>query len=255
MYDRLSALTTAGAAPELGPLMLNNNRRKTGDCIRFIREELTDDVHYVHRELDLEGRHTFRRARLSIWAPEEDTADYYGRLQPLTLGAEAAGADDRPLEAVSPPPGVDVDAFYDLLALRDGGIQANALAIDRAANDTSVVLLLEWDGWRLLFTGDAEHRSWRTMAAAGMLGPVDFIKVAHHGSENGTPTGDLLDRILPMPPPDPTRPRYAVVSTCRDSYPGVPDDRTLSELERRCTVLSTLDAGPSGHLDITFPPG
>lgn len=68
-------------------------------------------------------------------------------------------------------------------------------------NNTSVVLLLEWRGRRLLFTGDLQ---WKEPSFAGkkiggwdvMLGskgaqhlklPLDFFKVAHHGSENGTP--------------------------------------------------------------------
>jgi hypothetical protein len=31
--------------------------------------------------------HPFREARLSVWAPEEDTSDYYGRFLPLDAGA------------------------------------------------------------------------------------------------------------------------------------------------------------------------
>src|SRR3712207_7480481 len=36
----------------------------------------------------------------------------------------------------------------------------------------------------------------------GVLEPVHFLKVAHHGSHNGTPDGEILDAILP-----PRRPR------------------------------------------------
>ena len=70
-------------------------------------------------------------------------------------------------------------------------------------NNTSVVLLLEWKGRKLLFTGDAEwdgqgveenrHNStWDVMLSQSAISkvlsqPLDFLKVSHHGSINGTP--------------------------------------------------------------------
>lgn len=75
------------------------------------------------------------------------------------------------------------------------------------------IRLLEWRRWRLLFTGDAEHRSWKEMNKRGVLKPVHFLKVSHHGSWNGTPSGEILDKILPPTPPD-RRKRHAAVSTC-----------------------------------------
>jgi hypothetical protein len=46
--------------------------------------------------------------------------------------------------------------------------------------------------------GDAELESWDMMQrkCGSELKPVDFLKVAHHGSHNGTPL-ELLDRLLP----------------------------------------------------------
>jgi beta-lactamase superfamily II metal-dependent hydrolase len=70
-------------------------------------------------------------------------------------------------------------------------------------NNTSVVLLLEWRGRRLLFTGDAEwdgkgleeerkNCCWDVMYGIPevknvLLNPLDYFKVSHHGSINGTP--------------------------------------------------------------------
>lgn len=88
-------------------------------------------------------------------------------------------------------------------------------------NNTSVVLLLEWRGRRLLFAGDAEWNGkgvkkgqrngcWDVMfkvdEAHGHLSrSLDFLKVGHHGSVNGTPFVDkagapqpVLDRLLPV---------------------------------------------------------
>ena len=46
--------------------------------------------------------------------------------------------------------------------------------IDSAANNTSVVFAFEWRGWRLLFPGDAEHGSWKTMHKHGLLSTSTF---------------------------------------------------------------------------------
>jgi hypothetical protein len=110
--------------------------------------------------------------------------------------------------------------------------------------------LLEWRGWKLLFPGDAEQESWRMMDEQGVLEPVHLLKIAHHGSWNGTPQGATLDKILPPTPAD-GRKRYAVVSTCLDTYNGVPDDDTLGLLGGRAELHSTLDQIPdAGHIDV-----
>ena len=115
------------------------------------------------------------------------------------------------------------------------------LTIDAANNNSSIVFCLEWRGWKLLFPGDAEERSWKTMNKYNLLEPVHFLKVGHHGSKTATPHADLLEKVLPEEPHD-DRPRSAAVSTCYDSYPGVPDDETLTGIGQRCDLHSVLDA-------------
>jgi beta-lactamase superfamily II metal-dependent hydrolase len=119
------------------------------------------------------------------------------------------------------------------------------LAIDRAANNTSVVFTLEWRGWRLLFPGDAELASWRLMDRSRRLRPIHVLKVAHHGSRNGTPSDDLLDKILPTPSPD-SRRRFAVVSSWPETYPGVPDPLTIQRLDRRVDEIVSTRSVPAG---------
>lgn len=247
----LSAAPEAAAA--LGPLLLNNNPRRTGDCVEFIRNVAAQPPAYVHRERDLTGTHPFREAKLELWAPEEDTSEYYGSFQPIAFGVRSGDANGgaRSLQTPIPPRGVDSGAFYALVESRRRGVFDNLLAIDRAANNSSVVFALEWRGWRLLFPGDAEHRSWREMDKRGLLRPVHFLKVSHHGSWNGTPEGEILDKILPMPPPD-GRKRRAAVSTCTDTYPGVPDEELLEQLKTRCEVRSVEDAPSELFFDVTF---
>ncbi|MGU3497628.1 hypothetical protein [Mycobacterium sp. C31M] len=128
----------------------------------------------------------------------------------------------------------------------------NLVTIDKAANNTSVVLALEWRGWRLLFAGDAEERSWKTMERESVPAAVHFLKVSHHGSHNGTPADAKFDAILPETAPD-DRPRHAVISTWQDTYNGIPHNPTNARLAARATLHSTLDHADDLFYDVTFP--
>lgn len=234
--------------PLLMNLLDNNNPRKTSDCVSFLRDHLTtpDHVHYVHREFDPIGHQPFHEAVFEMWAPEQDTSAYYGRFKPMALGSNSAISLAGQAQ-VTPPSGVDATAFYTLVEHRRKGIESNAMAIDKAKNNSSVVFAIVWRGRRLLFSGDAETRSWKTMARERVLRPVDFLKVSHHGSHNGTPKQEILDEILPVGIDG----RIAAVSTCGDTYNNVPDEHTTHRLEERVTVVSTKDVG--GWVDVFVP--
>ncbi len=244
------------AAPELETpyvraLMHNNNPRDTGQCVDYLRS-LAQKTTYVHRGVDLTGAHPFQEAQFEVWAPEEDTADYYRGLVPMALAVSPdSGASALPgLTEPLPPAGVDAGAFYNLVEMRRRGYGSNLLAIDRAANNTSVVVSLEWRGWRLLFPGDAEYRSWKMMEQHGVLQPVQFLKISHHGSHNGTPDVELLDKVLP--PRAGRRRRRAVLSTYPDTYGGVPDAETLALIQSRCAVTSVEGLTDGAYVDIEF---
>jgi hypothetical protein len=249
VYEQIAEYLQAAPDKTLEGLMLNNNPRSTADCVSYLRG-LARTTTYVYRGAPIEGTHPFEEAKLSIWGPEEDTSSYYRSFQPLALGVDGGAGAEPTVVTPLPPPGVDAGAFYNLVDSRRSGLHDNLLAIDKAANNTSVVFLLEWRGWKLLFPGDAEQESWRMMDEQGVLEPVHVLKIAHHGSWNGTPQGAILDKILPTNPPD-NRKRYAVVSTCLDTYNGVPDAITLTMLGSRAELHSTLDQIPdAGHLDV-----
>ena len=255
VYESMRAYFAALDEPLPGTIqamMLNNNPRATTDCVDFIRG-LAENTCYVHREFDPQGHHPFREARFEIWAPEEDTSEYYGHFQPVTLGAvSVAGTEDKPtLTVPKPPSGVDAGTFYQLVEMRRNGYLDNLLAIDRAANNTSIVFSLEWRGWGLLFAGDAELRSWKTMNRENVLKPVHFLKVSHHGSHNGTPPLEILDKILPEQSPD-GRERFAVVSTHADTYHNVPHDETLAELGQRGELRSVQGLADGEFVDFEF---
>jgi hypothetical protein len=231
-------------------LLLNNNWRSTDQCVAFLRG-LAAKTAYVHRGRDLRGEHPFTEARLSVWAPEEDTTTYYGRFQPMALGVTGAEEETLTLATLLPPAGVDAGTFYRLVEMRRRSAVDNLLAIDKANNNTSVVVCLEWRGWKLLFPGDAEQRSWKEMNKRGVLEPVHFLKVGHHGSWNGTPPPSILDVIFPVPAPD-ARPRRALVSTCADTYHNVPDDQTIDEIRQRADVVSVGEPADPAFVDIEF---
>ena len=77
------------------------------------------------------------------------------------------------------------------------GAQRLALvrALDDAMNNTSLILLMEVGGKKLLFPGDAQLENWsyalhdakEAEANRTLLSETDFYKVGHHGSLNATP--------------------------------------------------------------------
>jgi beta-lactamase superfamily II metal-dependent hydrolase len=256
VYDQIARFLAASperTSPFLETLLLNNNPRSTSDCVEFLRS-LAQKTSFIHRGSNLRGTHPFKEATFEVLAPEQDTSEYYGKFQPMALGVSSGNGIGGPptLARPIPPAGVDAGAFYNLVDFRGRGYADNMLAIDRAANDSSIVFTLEWRGWRLLFPGDAEHRSWRTMDKNGLLQPIHFLKVGHHGSHNGTPPIELLDKILPVSPPD-ERKRYAVLSTCEGAYNNVPHRETMTEIGGRCTLYSVLDLPEEKfYIDVEF---
>jgi hypothetical protein len=67
--------------------------------------------------------------------------------------------------------------------------------LDDVLNNTSVILLIEAGGKRLLFPGDAQIENWEyplkvaphSAEIRDLLRGVDLYKVGHHGSRNATP--------------------------------------------------------------------
>ncbi len=259
MYDTLASYLAAdetSPSPSMQTLLGINDPRATSAYVDYLRSLAAPDcVHYIYRGIDLEGTHDFQEACFEIWAPEEDTFEYYGRFQPLALKplgdtAEAETSKTR-IPDPTPPSGVDGGAFFDLVNSRKRGVSDNLLEIDKAENNTSIVFCLQWRGWTLLFPGDAELRSWKIMAREKVLKPVDFLKVGHHGSQNATPELELFDMVLPT---ERSQTRQAVVSTYNfDHYSGVPDPATLDAIACRCEKLwNTMNLEDGDYYDIEF---
>lgn len=105
-------------------------------------------------------------------------------------------------------------------------------------NDRSIVVEAVHGGRSFLYLGDLENEGEGLLLSK--LGPVDGIKVAHHGSRSST-TAALLNT---------TRPRICVISSGAHNSYGHPHRDTLDRLES-CEVLQTAERG---DLTIYLPP-
>jgi competence protein ComEC len=97
-------------------------------------------------------------------------------------------------------------------------------------NNASTVLLVRTSGVSLLLTGDVEPEAQRALLARARPGPVDVLKVAHHGSAHQSE--ELLAEV---------RPRVALVSAGEDNDYGHPSPVTLTALRRAGAVVGRTD--------------
>jgi competence protein ComEC len=146
----------------------------------------------------------------------------YGVLERAMLGqARAAGAETARLAAGS--------------ELRSGALRLDVLwpprerlAGPHAGEDPNLlalVMVARWRDFSMLLTADAEAESTPIDP-----GPIDVLKVAHHGSDDAG-LGALLER---------TKPRLAVISVGAGNPYGHPTARTLATLvEHGVPVLRT----------------
>jgi competence protein ComEC len=99
-----------------------------------------------------------------------------------------------------------------------------------AANNASVVLLVEVSGVRLLLTGDIEPEAQAALLASGTVPPVDVLKVPHHGSRYQD-AGFLTA----------TDATAAVIGVGEGNPYGHPDPALLSELSEAGMLVGRTD--------------
>jgi len=116
-------------------------------------------------------------------------------------------------------------------------------------NNGSVGILLEYGHFRVLFTGDSERYELEYWLQHDSVPQVQILKVAHHGSWNGT-TGAWVTR---------TRPQVAVISVGAHNQYGHPATEVLTlwtsvgariyRTDRDGTVM--IDAAADGSFTVT----
>jgi len=102
-------------------------------------------------------------------------------------------------------------------------------SIDAAVGNTSLVLLMTIGEKKLLFTGDAQWRSWEEILdsneRATELESIDFLKLSQHGSQTGTP--EIFTQLKPS--------TKIMVSTKIDVYGtkyNIPDESPKLQIKR-----------------------
>ena len=73
-------------------------------------------------------------------------------------------------------------------------------------NDASVVFLLRYGDFTMLFCGDMEEKAEQALLQSGKSLQADVLKAAHHGSDSSN-SRELIDAV---------KPQYAVISAGRD---------------------------------------
>lgn len=115
---------------------------------------------------------------------------------------------------------------------------AVAVALDKAVNGTSLMLMLEVAGTFLLFPGDAQWGTWNAAMQdpewKEMLGRVAFYKIGHHGSHNATPK-DFVEEMIPEG-------ICAMASTLtRQVWPDIPKGQLLTRLAAKNASIARSD--------------
>jgi len=127
-------------------------------------------------------------------------------------------------------PVLALEAIMALEGMAEFAADRLALALDNVRNNTSLVILFRYQGKVLLFPGDAQWGNWQswigTDRAAEILREVDFLKVAHHGSENATPV-DVVQALKAAG-------LAAMVPTQIKPFPTIPRKPLLEALEKHC---------------------
>ncbi len=140
------------------------------------------------------------------------------------------------------------DTRWFLNRLRTGGARGGleiVRSLDAALNNTSVILLFETGGRKLLFPGDAQIENWSYAltqpGARKLLADVDLYKVGHHGSRNATPKSlwSLFLRKSLEPSPRRLRTLLSTGSHQYDRSTEVPSPSLLKALKTQTDLLST----------------
>lgn len=257
----------------LGPQLteMANALALNTDAMKTLRETLPKasgiKPRYVHAGLksaDLELP-LKKGTSISVLGPERDIDFYYlGEAGSPSLRRALGGIEHGlppvavavpDVDAIPTPTNLDPADFRQLRSRMLSTALAFAELDGKVCNNTSVVLMIEWQGKRLLFVGDAEwdsgfkkggkdNCSWNVMwnlRRKQLDGGLAFLKIGHHGSTNATPWAQtpkagkgepqaILDAILPVGSKAAAK---AVVSTRRGNYPTIPRSDLLTEIGSR----------------------
>ncbi|HTA39166.1 MAG TPA: MBL fold metallo-hydrolase, partial [Candidatus Acidoferrales bacterium] len=98
-------------------------------------------------------------------------------------------------------------------------------------NENSVAFILRYEGFCMLFTGDAGSAAEQRFLDEKIDLKCDILKVGHHGSAYSS-TPAFVDAV---------RPRYAIISVGRHNLFGHPAPQTIATIERSGATIYRTD--------------
>ena len=201
--DGLAAKLRAAGVERIGAAVVTHDQSDHAGGIRELLGTMPVD-RLLYAVL---GRPTLAEARAAGAVPRR-----------LAEGSEVRDGRLR-LDVLWPP--------HELLAVPHRGEDPNRLAL---------VMLARWRRFRMLLTADAEAETTPIDP-----GPIDVLKVAHHGSDDAG-LGDLLDR---------SRPKLAVISVGAGNPFGHPTPGTLATLADHGVPVLRTDRDGTIVLDVS----
>jgi beta-lactamase superfamily II metal-dependent hydrolase len=121
-----------------------------------------------------------------------------------------------------------------------------AVALDKAVNGTSLVLVFEVGNALLFFPGDAQWGTWNELLsdpeARELVARATLLKIGHHGSHNATPR-DYVTYLLQST-------CCAMLSTRRGRWKSIPRQPLLDALDQKKVPLARSDG--TGELGAPF---
>lgn len=168
-------------------------------------------------------------------------AEYEEQLKAL----KEKGASLEEIEALEKPELVEYHA-EDYIRVGDtipfGNAKITVIAPNSAEysdiNDYSIVLMVEFEGVKLLLTGDAGEKSEEEILEYAKNNnfdlDCDILKVGHHGSRTAS-TEAFIEAVAP---------EYSVVMVAEENSYGLPDEDVLERLENHGSIVyQTKDKG------------
>lgn len=137
---------------------------------------------------------------------------------------------------------VPISYFSEGMSLQDDELHLKCLHPDKGyignnENAYSIVLLMKYETFEALFTGDVEGEGEEELIHVlqeEVQAPIDVLKVAHHGSRYST-----SEEFIAL-----TRPKVSVISCGENNSYGHPHKETLERLaEEGCAVVTTPQYG------------
>lgn len=169
---------------------------------------------------------------IGTMAVEEDTPAGSSAVgSGISTGTSAAGSGT---SAGTPAAGPDTSMGMSAAGWSFTCLAPSSDTLSGDKNEDSMVLLLQYGSFRMLFTGDLEGDAETAIAASGADLSCDVLKVGHHGSK-GASSEEFLAAVSPA---------FGIISCGKNNRYGHPAEAALERLRAaNITLYTTMDCG------------